>query len=134
MGGYPAVRRFLLTTETLKVPTFYPDDACGINPLVPQPNSKSRHKIPCDSLETRLRHHTNQLNVEAMRAWWLSRGQGRPYREWKYEDDEPMPPPRKRAVSPAPAWSQSLSTGNPVPPVAEHPRHLALSITWQHWL
>jgi len=30
--------------------------------------------------------------------WWNTES-ARPYREWNYEDYEPMPPPRKRAVS-----------------------------------
>lgn len=31
-------------------------------------------------------------------GWWDSEA-ARPYREWNHEDHEPMPPPRKRAVS-----------------------------------
>lgn len=37
-------------------------------------------------------------SVETMRTWWKSDA-ARPYREWNFDEYEPMPPPRKRAAS-----------------------------------
>ncbi|MFO1439975.1 MAG: hypothetical protein U1F81_16750 [Verrucomicrobiaceae bacterium] len=117
IGSMEAIQqlgRFLFDDRNLEGPDFYPDDACGVNPR-PQPNSSLATKSLHDSLGDAAPPPHNQLNVEAMRAWWLSEA-GRPYREWKYEDDEPMPPPRKRAVSLRPPGAKSLSTaGNPGP-------------------
>ncbi|MFO1439775.1 MAG: hypothetical protein U1F81_15745 [Verrucomicrobiaceae bacterium] len=59
--------------------------------------------------------HIDTRKFGLLRAWWDSDA-ARPYREWNYEDYEPMPPPRKRAVSLRPPAAKSLSTaGNPGP-------------------
>ena len=60
--------------------------------------------------------HIDTRKFGLLRAWWDSEA-ARPYREWNHEDYEPMPPPRKRAVSlrPPAATSMSLSAGPNAP-------------------
>ena len=45
---------------------------------------------------------------QKVRDWWASDA-ARPYREWNHEDYEPMPPPRKRAVSLRPPVASKVS-------------------------
>lgn len=52
--------------------------------------------------------HIDTRKFGLLRAWWDSDA-ARPYREWNYEDYEPMPPPRKRAVSLRPPAAKTLS-------------------------
>ncbi|MBL9184805.1 MAG: hypothetical protein JNN17_21850 [Verrucomicrobiaceae bacterium] len=115
IGSMEAIQqlgRFLFDDRNLEGPDFYPDDACGVNPR-PQPNSSLAARSLRNSLGDAAPPPHNMLDVQAMRAWWQEEA-GRPYREWNYEDYEPMPPPRKRAVSLRPPGAKSLPpSGNP---------------------
>jgi hypothetical protein len=108
MEAMQQLGRYLFDDRNLEGPDFYPDDACGVN-RQPQPNSNIASIALQHALGDAAPPPRNQMNVGEMRVWWKSDA-ARPYREWNFDDYEPMPPPRKRAASLMPP---SLPTRHP---------------------
>lgn len=129
IGSMEAIQqlgRYLSDDRNLEGYYFYGGPDSGMNPPVENSHEATvalRHALGDASPVPRVRSGVIEgfaggETVEKMRSWWQSEA-GRPYREWKYEDDEPMPPPRKRPVSLRTPSQQDPTTQPPSAPPNE---------------
>ncbi|MFO1441414.1 MAG: hypothetical protein U1F81_24055 [Verrucomicrobiaceae bacterium] len=133
IGSMEAIQqlgRYLYDDRNLEGSYFYGGPDSGMNPPVSNAEAATRalHRALGDDGQTM----EKRLGVEETRLWWESE-EGRPYREWKFENGNLTPPPRKGTISLPPPAPQdktapaSLPTPNEARPTAIWPVILILA-------